>query len=226
MSAITLVGCDAVHESIETKPLKILQDNEDEIVEALKSINGKGYAHTLRTYGGVCSIVRSAERELKILNLPKRLWCGARYVRQSGERLPKAYQHKAQTTTVIIERRSNDWTIIRIARTSLWPKKDPEYGLYLTAEQKKSAVSILEQNLKVAPLSQRELGKKYRDRFACLDSYNVGGQAPSEMVEWLEENAIGWLSVPTMGSDAIIFPETHQRLAFDLRWRGVDHPQA
>jgi hypothetical protein len=121
----------------------------------LKLVNGRAITHTWVARGlfSVERVAVEAEKQLHSLGVPKRERAGAKYVAQSGSRLPNAYRGTAVATTATLLRRSSHWYLVDYERFDLWPGDTPQHTLVLTADQDARAVAELRRGYAVAAVA-------------------------------------------------------------------------
>jgi hypothetical protein len=113
------------------KPIKI--------TDRKSVVNGRATAHTYTRARDIVALSERAEKALEKFGLVKSERQGARYVDQSGERLPKAYGHKTRGTTVTLERRSGAWFLVNAGGYDLYPGNEPRAHMHVTQEQADAA---------------------------------------------------------------------------------------
>lgn len=134
-----------------SKQIKITPVNSEIINEWLQKVNKGAYAHVFNNSGKIFDAAEDAERQLSELGIPQYQRHGAKFVFQSGQKLPKSYRFVAQTTTVTIVRRSSGWFIETIVESHLYPNARPAWRLTLTADQDAKAIENLRQSYSIAP---------------------------------------------------------------------------
>lgn len=125
------------------KAIKITVENSAAIETALKEVNGKATAHAYTRAYDILALADRADANLDKLGIPKAIRPGARYISESGERLPARYRYTAQTTRVVIQRRSSAWWLIEVQPSSLYPKSNPFRQMVLTSAQDEKAIEAL-----------------------------------------------------------------------------------
>lgn len=136
------------------KAIKIISENAEAIEKALAEVNGKSTAHTFTAAIDILHISDRAEGRLDALGIPKAERKGARFIQESGERLPARYQYKARTTRVVIERRASAWWLATVIPDEIYPTAKPYQQLVLTAAQDAKAIEVLRRGYTVIKSSE------------------------------------------------------------------------
>ena len=133
----------------------VLDKNPEKLEAALSAVNGRATTHTwvARSLFSIERLAAEAEKQLHRLGVPKRERAGAKYVAQSGSRLPNAYHGTAVATTATLLRRSSHWYLVDYERYDLWPRHPPQRTLVLTADQDARAVANLRRGYAVAAVA-------------------------------------------------------------------------
>jgi hypothetical protein len=131
---ITHHNCNNTILSVPVKAIKIAPENRAAIESALETVNGRAWRHCFDRYSEIEEVVKAAEQWLND-RLPKSMWKGAQYEKQSGQTLAKAYKNSARTTTIRIERRASGWFLTQVKPSVLWPDRRPVEQVYLTQAQ-------------------------------------------------------------------------------------------
>jgi hypothetical protein len=116
--------------------------NNQLILNALQSANGKASGHTFEYVHQLLKLAEIAERRLEALRLPKKYRAGARFVAVSGEAVPNKYKYTRIATMVKLERGPKCWFLIAAERAEIhqsggWRR------LHITKEQDKAAVELM-----------------------------------------------------------------------------------
>lgn len=131
------------------KAIKITAENMDAIESALLAVNGKAKEHVFTAAIELLHISDRAEGRLDAIGIPKADRKGARFIQESGEKLPSAYKYAARTTRVVIERRASGWWVIDISESSIYPASKPFQRMTLTEAQDAKAVANLRKTYNV-----------------------------------------------------------------------------
>lgn len=147
------------------KPIKIVPENQAAIRDALKAINGRAEQHTFTSYGEIEACAEEGERQLRSFGVTKANCAGARFIAESGSKLPNKYNHKAIGTRITLERRSSLWYLAEIHSYDLWPNHSPKRRLQVTQEQADEAtrrllttVEVLRPATKSVPVDHERAG--------------------------------------------------------------------
>jgi hypothetical protein len=116
------------------KPIAITLENKDAICEALKAVNGRATSFTITTYSEVEAVAKQAEKALEAL--PKSDRVGARCSYNPAGPSARAYKHHAKSTTIVIERKRAGWVLILVRETSVHPRENETFQMYVTRAQK------------------------------------------------------------------------------------------
>ena len=125
------------------KPIKIAAQNSQQIVECLKSVNGRAHDHAYTDSSEIEYLADKAEAELERLGLPKTFRAGAIYRETSGNRVSNSYARKCffrAATSVTLERRSTGWFLANVQRVDVGQQGCGEGRLSLTTAQSAEAL--------------------------------------------------------------------------------------
>ena len=129
--------------------MKINIADTDAVRAALVAVNGKAERHAYTLPSEISAVADDAERQLARLDVPKAARKGARYVSQSGSKLPNAYKYKATGTTVTLARGAAGWFLVDVAACDIRPGHAPFQRLTLTPDQDAHAVAALRKAYRV-----------------------------------------------------------------------------
>lgn len=139
------------------KPIKIDEKttNQNAIERELAEINGTSHQHTYSTAGEITQIAEAAEEKLADLGIPAKYRTGAKFIKTSGNQMPKAYAKKSRNrsriaTSVTLERRATGWFLAACQRTEIHADGGGKGRLILAATQAEIARSELEKQFSVA----------------------------------------------------------------------------
>ncbi len=130
--------------------MKINIADTEAVRAALAAVNGKAERHAYTLPSEIASVADDAERQLARLAVPKAARNGARYVSQSGSKLPGSYKYKATGTVVTLERGASAWFLVSVAACDIWPGKEPFARLTLTPDQDAIAIAAVRRQYGVA----------------------------------------------------------------------------
>lgn len=130
--------------------MKINIADTDAVRAALAAVNGRAERHAYTLPSEIAAVADDAERQLARLDVPKAARKGARYVSQSGSKLPGAYKYTATGTVVTLERGASAWFLVDVAACAIWPGHAPIQRLTLTQDQDAAAVAALRKAYAVA----------------------------------------------------------------------------
>jgi hypothetical protein len=130
--------------------MKINISDKEAVRAALAAVNRKAERHAYTLPSEIAAVADDAERQLARLDVPKAARKGARYVSQSGSKLPNSYKYKATGTTVTLERGAAGWFLVDVAACDIWPGKAPFQRLTLTVEQDAIAIAAVRRQYGVA----------------------------------------------------------------------------
>ena len=94
--------------------MKINTNNESAVVTAISEVEGKAKARLLY-FSDITSAVKSAEKKLESLSIPKNARSGCR-VHIYPERVPNKYFGIPEGTFAALERGSRDWFLVTVWR--------------------------------------------------------------------------------------------------------------
>lgn len=121
------------------KVLKFAEKNYSNIVKAVNAAEGKSTVNLL-TIKMVEELVKQAENRLDKLEIPKKYRAGAEFYFCPSGPSANAYKYGQGATSIRISRKSSDWFIEDISRTTVYPKSPKLLLLKLTVDQKDIAV--------------------------------------------------------------------------------------
>lgn len=130
--------------------MKINLADTEAVRAALAAVNGRATAHAYTLPSQIAAVADYAEGTLARLAVPKAERKGARYVSQSGSKLPNSYKYKATGTVITLERGASGWFLVDVAACDIWPGKEPFQRLTLTQDQDAIAIAAVRRQYGVA----------------------------------------------------------------------------
>jgi hypothetical protein len=120
------------------KPIKINNDNADQIHAALAAAAGRVKTHTFSNIRDLTALAEDAERQLEELGIPKKRRPGAEFFVISGGKLP-AYEYRIIVARVEIKRFPEGWRLTLAQAINAWIGE--ARSLRLTAPQAEFAIA-------------------------------------------------------------------------------------
>ena len=130
--------------------MKINLADTEAVRAALVAVNGKAERHAYTLPTEILAVADDAERQLARLDVPKAARRGARYVSQSGSKLPGAYKYTATGTVITLVRGAAGWFLVDVAACDIRPGHAPFQRLTLTQDQDAIAIAAVRRQYGVA----------------------------------------------------------------------------
>lgn len=130
--------------------MKINISDKEAVRAALAAVNGRAMAHAYTLPSEIAAVADYAEGTLARLAVPKAARKGARYLSQSGSKLPNSYKYAATGTTVTLERGATAWFLVDVTACDIRPGAAPFYRLTLTPDQDAIAIAAVRRQYGVA----------------------------------------------------------------------------
>lgn len=120
-------------------------DQADEIVAALKAVNGRGYDYAITEISEVIAIARDAEAKLEAVCLPesRRVGSTAKYRSAGGTKPYKRWTPHRAGTRLELRRFKEGWRVMWVAGIEVYGGQGERLDMTLDAEQR----AIAEQNV-------------------------------------------------------------------------------
>jgi hypothetical protein len=123
----------------QMKAIKFAEKYYPTIVKAINAAEGKATVNLL-TIKTVEDLVEHAEKRLAKLEIAKKYRPGAEFYYCPCGPSANAYKYGQGATCIRLSRKSADWFVEDISRTSVYPKSSRQMDLKLTVAQKVIAV--------------------------------------------------------------------------------------
>lgn len=133
-----------------TKPIAVIPDNYQRILELLKAVNGHSRAHTYTEFSEIEHLVNCAEEELAELDIPKTQRTGAVWYQTSGSAVANSYYgNQRNATTVKLERKRSGWYLAAVSSATVYKEGGGRGKLYLPKKVAELALARFSEKLNV-----------------------------------------------------------------------------
>lgn len=116
--------------------IKISLKNAAKINAALEAVNGRATSFAISSYVAVADYAADVEKRLAASQLPKAERPGAiAHITPAGP-TAKAYKYAAKSTTIRLERGSQDWFLTDVTETSIYPRQSEFVSITISCAQR------------------------------------------------------------------------------------------
>jgi hypothetical protein len=133
--------------------MKIKVTDTAAVEATLEKVNGRSKTHTA-TASDVLRAAEYAEKELESLGVPKADRKGARYIFESGSKLPNCYKGSPNVNRIRIDRTSSGWIMTMCDLRGRTANHAPHSNLWLTEAQRDIAMAKLAKRFSVLPAAK------------------------------------------------------------------------
>ena len=102
---------------------------------ALAAVNGRASSFATTTHGEIWAVVEAIEKRLTATGLPRNAWKGITAKHVGPGPSANSYKYPAVATGITLERRSKDWILTDVARTSVYPKEAERLYILISPSQ-------------------------------------------------------------------------------------------